>query len=440
MYTPVLVVGGGPVGLTLSILLSRYEIEHLVVEARLEPSPHPKARGLAARSMEIFRRCGLEDDVRAAGLPADQVAFFRGRTLVDPDFVRTGPVSDGQPEHTPSPGLICSQDVLERVLTARAGERVRRGVRLVSYQQKADAVVGTLLDTRNGEETVVQADWLIGCDGVRSTVRAGANIDMAGPTGLGEFLSVRFEADLGAVVADRASASYFLPAGGFMAVDNDRHWIFQYPLTGGVDSADLDLVALIRAGVGLDDLGVEIHDAVSWRMDAQLAAAYRSDRVLLAGDAAHAIPPTGGHGLNVGIGDADNLAWKLAAVHTAAADPVLLDTYESERRPVARQVIDIATANARTEYRIDDLLLLTTDYGDPAAPLNLTGYHPSASIGARLPHAWLPDGRSTLDLVGFGPTHLSGNQLPEQLRRECGLPETTSLSVRPDGHIAARRE
>ncbi|MFJ9366568.1 FAD-dependent monooxygenase [Nocardia sp. NPDC101769] len=439
MRTSVLVIGGGPVGLTLSILLSRSGIGHQVIEARTEPSPHPKARGISARSMEIFRRLGLEAEIRSAGLPADHVAFFRGRTLDDPDYVRTLPVSDDT-GHTPAPGLVCSQDALERVLSAHAGDTVRRGVRLISYEQSDPGVTATVRDEHTGEESTLQADWLIGCDGAHSTVRAGAGITMDGPTGLNEFLSVRFDAPLGELVADRASTSYFLTGGGgFLAIDNDRQWIYQHPLQGR-QPGDLDLMALIRNGTGLPDLEITIRDTATWRMDARLAAAYRSGRVLLAGDAAHAIPPTGGHGMNLGIGDADNLAWKLAAVLTGASPGSLLDTYESERRPLARQVIDISTANARNRasYRIDDGLLLGTTYLDTGTTIATGAHTPSATVGARLPHAWLPDGRSTLDLIGPGHVLLTGSQLPEQLRKSCDLSPTTALLIRPDGHIAAR--
>ncbi|MFE3190251.1 FAD-dependent monooxygenase [Nocardia sp. NPDC059240] len=444
MRTSVLIVGGGPVGLTLSILLSRMGIDHRVIEARTEPSPHPKARGISARSMEIFRRVGLEAEIRAAGLPAEHVAFFRGRTLDDPDYVRTTPDSQGT-EHTPTPGVLCSQDALERVLSARAGDRVRRGVRLVSFEQSDSGVVATVREERTGIESVVRADWLIGCDGAHSTVREGSGIAMTGASGLGEFLSVRFEAPLGAVVADRVSASYFLArGGGFLAVDNDRQWIFQHPLEGEQPS-ELDVIELIRSGSGRADLDVTIRSTAVWRVNARLADAYRSGRVLLAGDAAHGIPPTGGHGMNVGIGDADNLAWKIAAVLTGKADESLLGTYESERRPVARQVIDISTANSRNRagYRIDDELLLGTAYRDSGTLLATDGYVPSGEPGDRLPHAWLPDGRSTLDLVGLDPggsgyVLLTGSELPQGLRDSCGLSPAAALLVRPDGHIAAR--
>ncbi|KJS53616.1 hypothetical protein VM98_24180 [Streptomyces rubellomurinus subsp. indigoferus] len=502
--TSVLIVGGGPVGLTLSALLSGYGVDHLLVEAHPTTSRHPKARGVSARSMEIFRRLGLEGTVRSAGLPADQVRFYRGRDLVDPDFVRTGLTqqpeegAEGE-EHTPSPGVICSQDALEPVLLrhaeAPAGPRIRFGTRLLGYTDDGLGVLADLADAATGERYRLRADWLIGCDGSASTVRAGARIAMEGPTGLGRYLSVRFEAPLGPVVADRASASYFLTApgrGGFMAVDNDRHWIYQYPLTPDTPASDPSdhgqLADLIRTAAGIPDLDVTVRDTMTWRMDAQLATAYRRSRVLLAGDAAHVIPPTGGHGMNTGIGDVDNLAWKLAAVTAGYAGDALLDTYEAERRPVASQVIDISTANARNRagYRIDDELLLTAVYRSTAvlpstaaprspgtAPeptgLRPDGYRPGACPGERLPHVRLTGGparvTSTLDLLGPGFTLLTATDSPAWRRqadatRQAGIPVTyraldtgrqreatpgqwerlvgmaAAVLVRPDGHVA----
>ncbi|MFD7493610.1 FAD-dependent monooxygenase [Streptomyces sp. NPDC059832] len=497
--TPVLIVGGGPVGLTLSNLLSRHGVDHLLVEARPGTSRHPKARGVSARSMEIFRRCGLEDAVRDAGLPASQVFFYRGRDLVDPAFVRTGVAHDasGGDENTPSPGMICSQDALEPVLLRRARElaadRVRFGVRLLSFTQDEEGVRAVLEDRADGEQHTVRTQWLVGCDGAASTVRAGAGIGMDGPTGLGHFLSVRFEAPLGEVVADRASASYFLTPpgqGGFMAVDNDHHWIYQYPFDPDHRRGDEDLTdrkrleSLVRTAAGIPDLEVTVRDTMVWRMDAQLASAYRSGRILLAGDAAHVIPPTGGHGMNTGVGDADNLAWKLAAVTTGHATAALLDSYQAERRPVARQVIDLSTENARARagYRIDDELLLTAAYRSTAVvpgpgtptrpPLDVSGYHPSGDPGLRAPHTRLdgpPGISSTLDLVGPDFALITAADTPAwqqqadaaaaagipvtvhrldsgRLREEhpgsfnrlCALPAAGSVLVRPDGHVAWR--
>lgn len=496
--TSVLVVGGGPVGLTLSLLLSEYGVRHLLVEAHEGTSLHPKARGVSARSMEIFRRLGLEADIRQAGLPASHVFFYRGRDLVDPDFVRTG-VSGGAQEgieHTPSPGLICSQDALETVLLRRgrelAPDSIRFATRLLSFTEDSEGVRAVLEDRATGRRHTVRADWLVGCDGAASAVRTGAGIAMEGPTGLGHFLSIRFEAQLGEVVADRRSASYFLTTpgrGGFLAVDNDRHWIYQHPydLRDG-DIAQLlndhrQLARLVREAAGVPGLEVAVRDTMTWRMDAQLAESYRRSRVLIAGDAAHVIPPTGGHGMNTGIGDADNLAWKLAAITQGPAGEELMDTYQAERRPVARQVIDLSLANsrARTGYRIDDELLLTAVYRSTAViaesdaperpPLEPARDHWGGEPGSRVPHlplAKVPGVSSTLDLIGPGFTLLThaGNAawqrqadtagaagLPVVLRplaagarnavdsggeTTLGVPSAGAVLVRPDGHIAWR--
>ncbi|GAA2773490.1 hypothetical protein GCM10010440_75200 [Kitasatospora cinereorecta] len=497
--TSVLIVGAGPVGLTLSVLLSAHGVRHLLVEAHPGTSNHPKARGVSARSMEIFRRCGLEADIRRAGLPASQIFFYRGRNLVDPDFVRTG-LANGATEaveHTPSPGLICPQDALEALLLRRsrqlAPEAARFATRLLSFAEDGEGVHAVLEERSTGQRHTVRADWLVGCDGASSTVRAGAAIAMEGPKGLGHYLSIRFHAPLGDVVSDRASASYFLTEpgrGGFLAVDNDRHWIYQHPFDPQRDdTADLTskrqrLVHLVREAAGLPDLEVSIQDTMAWRMDAQLAETYRRSRVLIAGDAAHVIPPTGGHGMNTGIGDADNLAWKLAAVTDGTSGEALLDTYESERRPVARQVIDLSLANsrARTSYRIDDELLLTATYrstaviaatdAPPRPPLDPERAHPDGGPGARLPHLRLAAGPaivSTLDLTGHGFTLITQTGgtawqrqtdtaraagLPVVLRSLAnyaaltagddggsptglpGLPPTAAVLVRPDTHIA----
>ncbi|WP_430334352.1 FAD-dependent monooxygenase [Rhodococcus sp. ACT016] len=491
----VVIVGGGPVGLVLSIMLSRNGIENTLVEKRPRTSVHPKARGISARSMEVLRRVGLEDRVRSAGLPPEHVSMYCGTTLTAPDFVRAtvDPGADGR-EVTPAPGVICSQDVLEAILFEEASElaggAIRFGSEVASFTEDRAGVSADLRDSSTGARSSIEADYLVGCDGSRSTVRAQCGIRMDGDTGLGHYVSVRFRAPLGALVADRVSASYFLTPpgrGGFMAIDNDTHWIYQYPYDPETEDPTVFEESrwgeIVRAAAGVDDLDVSVVDTSVWRMDAALAAAYRHRRVFLAGDAAHAVPPTGGHGMNVGIGDADNLAWKLAAVLSGHAGDGLLDTYEAERRPIARQVIDVALGNAcaRGGYRIDDELLLTARYRSEAvvdaaehagSSIDTGGYTPSGLPGHRLPHVRMTGSRSTLDLIGTGFTLLHGPTAGEQwrdrvddaarqglpitasvltgqaasgetwdrLRRLCGLADTGAVLVRPDGHIAWRAE
>lgn len=480
----VAVIGAGPIGLTLSNLLSRHNVSHIVVEAHSRLSLHPKARGISARSMEIFRSLGLEADIRAAGLPSDHVHFYRGRDLVDPNFTRTGPTTSGTSTgNTPSPGLICSQDVLEPILLAHAREAggdIRFGVRLVGLHLEENTV-DLRLTTRASEDlNPIRARYVVGCDGGESTVRKLGDIGMSGDIGLGHYLSVRFRAPLGAAVADRASASYFLTGasrGGFLAIDNDTRWIYQYPVDPS--STDIEelradtsaLIELVRNAAGIPELDVVLEDTMIWRMDARQADTYRRGRILLAGDAAHLTPPTGGHGMNVGIGDADTLAWQLAAVVQGQADEVLLNRYTTERRPVGARVIEVSKQNTRTNYAMNDELLLNTNYGEGEV-LFSGPYQPSTAAGRRLPHVALIGSAgecSTLDLIDGRFTVLTAEEdwgwsrataaLATEYprlhhasvcnvdRREADpgawdaatlMKSGEALLVRPDGHIASK--
>lgn len=471
MDTEVLIVGAGPIGLTLAGLLRAQDIDVMVLESHPGLSRHPKARGISARSMETFRKLGLEDQIRAEGLPDEHVRFFRADTLTSPDFALSDPPSTQARGNTPAPGVLCSQDRLEPVLleNARArGARVEFGHRVTEVHDAHDGVAVAV----DGHE-VRRAPFVVGCDGARSTVRRSAGIALSGQKDLARFLSVRFRAPLGDAVRDRTAASYFLTGGkgGFLAIDNDQYWIYQYPVPDGVDPSPLreditSLIGLVRAAAGVPDLDVEILDTMLWRMDARIADVYHRGRTLLAGDAAHQTPPTGGHGMNVGIGDADTLAWMLADVVRGRAAATLLDRYDKERRPVGAAVIGISSDNAARRYAIDDELLLGTTY-DAATPVPNEPYQPSGTPGRRLPHVALlgdPAVTSTIDLIGTGlaifvleddqtwrnAATASGITLismttaerrlatPGEFAERCGVVPGGALLVRPDGHIAAR--
>ena len=404
----VLIVGAGPIGLTLAISLRAAGVSVTVLEAHSGLSTHPKARGISARSMETFRALGLEAAIRAVALPADQIRFFRGDTLADPDFTRSEPPTTHASGATPAPGVLCSQDVLEPVLceAARAaGAELRFGHRVTEVLADADGVRVRALGPA-GAVAELRAAFLVGCDGAGSTVRRAAGIPLQGERGIARFLSIRCAAELTEVVRDRAAASYFLTGGkgGFLAIDNRTQWIYQYPLPDGDDGAGLRedpaaLGALVRAAAGLPELAVDVQDTLVWRMDARIADSYRAGRILLAGDAAHQTPPTGGHGMNVGIGDAEALAWRLAAVLAEQAGPELLDDYTRERRPVGAAIIEISRGNFGGRYGIDDELLLGVRVG-AEPPLEPGPYAPAGDAGRRVPHAPLSDGGSTLDLLG----------------------------------------
>ncbi|WP_217132025.1 FAD-dependent monooxygenase [Leucobacter chinensis] len=476
MTPSVLLVGAGPIGLTLAAMLRQRDIEVLVLEAHPGLSRHPKARGISARSMEAFRALGVEERIREVALPASHIRFFRGDTLADPH----AEVSAAPPTHdsgnTPSPGVLCSQDVLEPVLLEHAkslGTQVLFGHRVTDVQQTETGVSVTAQVA--GETKHFDAAYVIGCDGARSTVREAAGIALEGEQGLARFLSIRLIADLRETVRGRESTSYFLAGGkgGFLAVDNATRWIYQYPIAEHTDSdtlrADNDRLAeLVRVAAGVSELEVTVLDTMTWRMDACLATTFRNGRLLLAGDAAHQTPPTGGHGMNVGIGDAETLAWRLAAVLGGSAPAATLDRYTAERRPVAETIIAVSSGNAGRNYAIDDELLLATHYG-AAEPVALGPYAPSGEPGRRIPHVAIegdPAVVSSLDLVAVHhlPTLVSEHRElqyaaaaaalgipyaalteasrrerdPGEFREKTGLALGGALLVRPDGHIAER--
>jgi 2-polyprenyl-6-methoxyphenol hydroxylase-like FAD-dependent oxidoreductase len=211
---PVLIVGGGPVGLCAAIALCRFGIDCLVVERHDSTSLFPKGRGITARTMEIFRQWSIEERVTVAGLPREESLFiYLGDTLTAAEFYRFGLPDRTASEHSPTAPLICSQDALEPVLQARAqalGADVRFGVALVGFEQNDDGVSADL-KAADGTVLRVRCDYLIGADGGRSTVREQLGIPVEGPGVVGgPTISILVDADLTQAVADRRSALYWL--------------------------------------------------------------------------------------------------------------------------------------------------------------------------------------------------------------------------------------
>ncbi len=357
--TPVLIAGGGPAGLAAALLLARHGVPPLLVERHAGTSIHPRARGLNVRTMEILRTVGLEGDVRDAGaalatsrymLFVDTLAGEEIRRVPDADLL---PVGEALARVTPCDWGRCAQDELEPVLATAArahGADLRFGTDLVSFSQDADGVSATLADRATGAHRAVRAQYLVAADGAHSLVRESLGVPMAGlgPVSrgqLGHFVNVYFRANLSDLVRGREFILCFVERPGaeslLLAVNNADRWLFNVeydPDRGETPDAftPARCVALIKAAIGLPDLDVEILSVLPWEGAALIADRFQAGRAFLVGDAAHVMPPAGGFGLNTGVQDAHNLAWKLALVLKGTADPALLDTYEAERRPVAR--------------------------------------------------------------------------------------------------------
>ena len=455
---PVLIVGGGPVGLCASILLSHHGVPSLLVERHTGTSLYPKARVVNARTMEIFRQCGLELAVREISLPPEQSRHaIWARTLVGEELQRrtldtlTPDLSEGV---SPTFGCTTSQEVLEPVLLRCARQfnlgQVRFSSELMTFIQDGSGISATLLDREQGEQTQVRAQYLIGADGAHSRVREVLGIPMVGPGEMDHTMNILFQTDLSCRVAGRSINLAFIQhpdaPGILLPIDGVHRWVFQafYSPAAGQRAEDFmpeRCMTLVRTAVGVPDLPVKVLRAAPWSSAARVAARFRQGRVFLAGDAAHQMPPAGGFGMNTGMQDVQNLAWKLAAVLGGWAGPALLETYEREREPVDRWTTeqtlrnlasirrvgtgatekDTSTHEGRQELFHEQGLIFGAAYesatvlpdgtAPPEAANPVTDYAPTAHPGCRAPHIWLERAGqrlSTLDLFGTSFVLLAG--------------------------------
>ncbi len=449
---PVLIVGGGPVGLTASILLSRQGIRSLLVERHPGTAIVPKARGINARTMEMYRQIGLEQAIRDAGLAPERTGLIvwteslAGREIERRVPGRMNPANRGA---SPVLNCLCAQDDLEPVLRrfaeAQAPAELRFNTEMTAVEQDADGVTATLSDRLGGGETSVRAQYIIGADVAQSRVRRIVSRKMIGREGVYDSVNIVFQADLRPWTQHRPAALYFVEQpdlrATFLTINAHDRWGFlihslkQYGYAAS-DLTEARCIELIRQGVGKPDLPVEIRGLSVWEASAVVADRYRDGRLFLAGDAAHEMPPTGGFGLNTGVQDVQNLVWKLATVMKRQAGEGLLDTYEAERLPVATITTKASLENSlsmgrtarqdgaklpRSEFLNEQGLIYGQSYkssavvpdGTPPLPVEdpVTQYVPSARPGSRAPHVWLERGAdqiSTIDLFGGGFVLLTG--------------------------------
>jgi 2,4-dichlorophenol 6-monooxygenase len=392
----VIVIGAGPVGATAALLLASHGVRCTVVEARREPQTHPAAHVLSTRSMEIWREVGLERDIRGLSAPMHELRCIPYcTTLAGPELGRVplADLPDAQMDAiesiSPTRTAHLPQSILEPLLwlNLRDNARIdlRTGWKYLSHTDFDDAVAVSIADTTTGADELILADYVIAADGSASTVRRALRVGMDGPV-LQHMVSVHFAADLDAFLRHRRGPVIWThTAKGLGAVivhRSPQDLVFQIPYFPPFESLDDFPAAVCRDrildAVGDTDVDVDIKSIQSWTMHAQVATSYRVGRVFLAGDAAHRFPPTGGLGLNAGVADVHNLAWKLAWVVTGRAGETLLDTYEQERRPVGIAAAADSVAN------LDGMFEVVAALGLPRRAVRLL-----PRVVAAVP-AWLP--------------------------------------------------
>jgi putative polyketide hydroxylase len=347
----VIVVGGGPVGLSAALLLDRAGIKCTLLEKEARPNTHPKARGIRTRTMELFDQWGLADEIRASALPAEANRFIYCDSLAGHEIARSPQVElDDRVSFTSD--CRAAQDAVQTALLGRiiGIDRInyQPGVSVVGAESNTD---GAVVHLDSGAS--LSCDYVIAADGVRSTIRSALGIELDGDAVLGYGQSIYWHGDLDKWVRERPCIQFITgdrtgqPA-NIASVDGRYRWVTMVMQPGTAERPEQptreDAARLIQTAVGAD-IEPEIVDIATWRISAQVARSWRAGRIFLAGDAAHSFPPTGGFGMNTGIQDVHNLVWKLALVLRAAAPDGLLDTYEAERKDIAKSNAAWSKAN-----------------------------------------------------------------------------------------------
>ncbi len=516
---PVLIAGGGPVGLVLAHELRFRGIRALLVERNPTTTRHPKMDVTNGRSLEHFRRLGIARAVRAAAVPEDhpmdviwvtRAAEYEVARFAYPSVIEAREIihrtNDGSLPLEPYMRIsqVVLEPVLKELLERDASDiEVRFGWGLESFAQDSDGVTAVIRETATRRTETVRCAYLAGCDGGGSTARKQLDIQLEGQSGVADIFMIHFRSRA-LDVLQKFGVSWHVqsPIGGTLIAQDDREiWTLHTPLPPGVDGAASDPKALLFQCLGAA-IDCEILVANMWTPHLLVAEQYGAGRVWLAGDAVHQYIPTGGYGMNTGVGDAVDLGWKLAARLQGWGGPRLLESYEAERRPIglrnreasqrhmgvrlkilfdhydacvhedspagaaARRALGqgiLALGNAENEslgieigYRYDNSPIICGEDGE-APPADALRYTPSTWPGVRVPSLFLADGSALFDRFGPGFTLVRfADRLTEAFERaarERGVPlhvldvreprlhaiyQRALVLVRPDQHVAWR--
>jgi len=375
--TKVLIVGGGLNGLTMAALLAHHGVECVLAEHHAKTSIQYKFAGISPRSMEIFRGLGIENEIRARRTGDQQGGeIARGSTLADPDLQWSGAAWPDASPFSPTQPATCDQHVLEPILRQRAealGADVRFNTDLLSFDPHDGGVAAMLRSRTTGQMVTVEADYLVAADGANGTTREGLGIGRHGPGVLQHWMNVVFDTDMPPTLNGRRFTSCFVTdINATLTPREGGRWLLalQYDPGRGERPEDFDAARcrdLVIKGAGKADIRADRVDARAWEVAGFVADRFRSGRCFMIGDAAHLMPPTGAFGGNSGIHDAHNLAWKLAHVLDGAATDSLLDSYDSERRPVIESTLAQSLARLQrwfqdTSGRLPQPVPIVPDY------------------------------------------------------------------------------
>ena len=443
---PVIIAGGGLVGLSTAMFLAQRGVKSLAIERLKTPSTVPRAAFFHMRTFELFRQAGIEDQVRAQS----QKEFTPDGAIVGTESVAGREIAafipslnEGVEALSPCRRWFVSQPGLEPILKRRAqeiGASLVNGYEVVSAEQDADGVTVVTKHVDSGEERRFRGSYLVDCEGAHSKVREQLGIRMLGRGVFSNSITIYFRADLSPYLVGRNLSIIYVSnpvLGGFFRMEKGSRRGFLVVNTVGdpeagpegaanaaADISDARLIELVRAAAGDPDLQVELEGVARWRCTSDVAERLSEGRIFFAGDSAHLMPPNGGFGGNTGIHDAHNLSWKLAMVLKGVAGPGLLETYSPERQPVGKFTVDQAYARYVTrtaaylkakdappyedDFKIELGYLyrsgaVVTEPGTPEKPED--PHHSKGRPGSRAPHRWVRrqgNRVSTLDLLGDG--------------------------------------